>query len=186
MPRKCTVKECKKYAKWKSTNEQNSNEQNSNEQNSNEQNVQEFVIYSCNEHMHCLQGITLVRVVSNPCKICTIETPNDITEATYGPIINGKRTRHYCKRHVPNHRKRSIKKKIVKTRRCVYCYTTPSYTDDTTHDNDDNDDGTTHSDGTSTTNSTTNRTSTRTRLFCSKHRPRPKINSNDNNNNNNT
>ena len=168
MPRKCTVKECKKYAKWKSTNEQN---------------VQEFVIYSCNEHMHCLQGITLVRVVSNPCKICTIETPNDITEATYGPIINGKRTRHYCKRHVPIHRKRSIKKKIVKTRRCVYCYTTPSYTDDTTHDNDDNDDGTTHSDGTSTTNSTTNRTS---RLFCSKHRPRPKINSNDNNNNTST
>ena len=142
MPRKCTVEGCTKFAKWKEACSSV---------------LKSLSVYSCNEHVECLRGVQMIRIVNSPCKTCIIENPLCVKEASFGPIIDGKRTRLYCKLHKPIDN-RLIKKKIVKTRRCVFpkCSTTPSFTDGTN----------------------------KSRIYCKEHRPKRKeeINSSCDNN----
>ena len=108
MPRKCIIDECKKNVKWRVTCAD--------------------VIHLCNDHAY-LYAEDITKIVNNPCQTCVTEMPRRVREATFGPIVNGKRTRIYCKLHSPNHR--SIKKKIVQHQKCIVpsCPVTASFND---------------------------------------------------------
>ena len=78
MPRKCIIDECKKNVKWRVLGPD--------------------VIHLCNDHAY-LYAEDVTKIVNNPCQTCVTETPRRVREATFGPIVNGKRTRIYCKLH---------------------------------------------------------------------------------------
>ena len=85
-------------------------------------------VYVCNNDILDFHGKHLIKIVNNPCKICISEKIDRVKEATYGPLINGKLKRIYCKQHAPtNH---LIKRKFVSRRVCQYpgCFTSPSFT----------------------------------------------------------
>jgi hypothetical protein len=110
MPKLCNVEGCSKRAKWKS-----------------DRTVP--VVCLCDEHSQGLKDLSFVKIVNCPCKTCISENERDVKEASFGPIIKGKRKRWYCKTHAP--RSKSIKKKIVKERRCVFsdCFITANFMD---------------------------------------------------------
>ena len=93
MTRLCFIKECKKQSKWFSETP---------------------VWYLCSQHAELFHDFPLQKIVNNPCKTCLSEKSDCVTEATFGPLVNGKFTRMYCKKHVPSDK--NIFKKTVKKR----------------------------------------------------------------------
>ena len=110
MPKLCNIKNCSKRAKWKSENTVP-------------------IVCLCEEHSHALNTVSFVKIANCPCKTCVVENVRDVKEASFGPIIKGKRKRWYCKTHAP--KSRLIKQKVVKERLCTFsdCFVTANFTD---------------------------------------------------------
>jgi len=82
MPRYCNIKDCKKVSKWKS-----------------EGTIP--TIHLCDTHSKAIEEVTFIKIVNSPCRTCVAEKKQDIREASFGPIIKGKKKRWYCKQHIP-------------------------------------------------------------------------------------
>ena len=108
MPRYCNIKDCKKVSKWKS-----------------EGTIP--TIHLCDTHSKAMEEITFIKIVNSPCRTCVAEKKQDIREASYGPIIKGKKKRWYCKQHVPIDR--MMQKKANNPRTCIFpdCYITANF-----------------------------------------------------------
>ena len=134
MPKKCRIYECDKYAKWT---------------------IQDYypIMHVCENHKYVYSQYKIQKIVNCQCKTCIIENPNEIKEATFGPIINGRHNRTYCKAHAPNNK--LIKRKYVQDQKCIvsHCFITPSF-----HSDDD---------------------PLKRKLYCKLHKPKTKINQTD-------
>ena len=112
MPRTCNIEGCKKTAKLMSDNTKP-------------------VVYLCNlndeAHNQRRDGLTFKKLVNSPCITCVSSNQQDVKEATFGPIVQGKLKRMYCKAHSDTNA--SVVGKQIKIRQCEHagCETQPSY-----------------------------------------------------------
>ena len=113
MPRTCQIKGCKKTAKLRSNTDP----------------VKYFCKTSDDEHNDSKQGLSFTKLVNSPCQTCVSSGVEEIKEATYGPMVDGKLKRMFCKKHVTTDSSASIASKIVKVRRCEFegCLLQPSF-----------------------------------------------------------
>ena len=107
MPKTCKVVSCKRLAKWiSSTNNK---------------------LYICDlldeEHISFKSDETFIKLVNSPCTVCKVK------EATFGPVINGKVKRMYCKEHSMQKSDTVIQHKKDVKRKCEVegCIVEPSY-----------------------------------------------------------
>ena len=102
MPRTCQIKGCKKTAKLMSENITPP-------------------LYLCqlkdDEHNERRLGLTFKKLVNSPCITCVDLNEENVKEATFGPLIEGKLKRMYCKAHSNVHENITGKKSI---RRCEH------------------------------------------------------------------
>ena len=111
MPRTCHVKGCKKTAKLmcESTTPPT---------------------YLCllkdDDHDQRRVGLTFKKLVNSPCITCVSSNQENVKEATFGPVVDGKLKRKYCKEH-SDMDKNNIGKNVI--RRCEYigCEIEPTY-----------------------------------------------------------
>ena len=113
MPRTCQIEGCKKTAKLKSNSDP----------------VKYFCKTSDDDHSNGKTGLTFTKLVNSPCQTCVSLDAEDIKEATYGPMINGKLKRVFCKKHVTIDSITPIASKVAKVRQCAFegCQLQPSF-----------------------------------------------------------
>ena len=112
MPRTCNIKGCKKTAKLmcESTTPPT---------------------YLClmkdEVHNQRKEGLTFKKLVNCPCITCVNLNEQNVKEATFGPIVEGKLKRMYCKQHIDKDGNTIVGKKAI--RRCEYegCQIEPSF-----------------------------------------------------------
>ena len=114
MPRKCQIQGCEKTAKLRSNDGDP---------------IKYFCLTSNDEHNSSKTGLTFTKIVNCPCQTCVSLAVEDVKEATYGPIVNGKLKRMYCKHHISKNESAQIVPKIAIVRQCVFegCQLQPSF-----------------------------------------------------------
>ena len=114
MPRTCQIKGCKKTAKLMSENITPP-------------------LYLCqlkdDEHNERRLGLTFKKLVNSPCITCVDLNEENVKEATFGPLLEGKLKRMYCKAHSNVLENMTGKKSI---RRCEHdgCEIEPRFLND--------------------------------------------------------
>ena len=113
MPRTCQIEGCKKTAKLRSNTDP----------------VKYFCKTSDDEHNNSKQGLSFTKLVNSPCQTCVSSGVEDVKEATYGPLVDGKLKRMFCKKHVTTDSNAPIASKIAKVRQCEFegCQLQPSF-----------------------------------------------------------
>ena len=111
MPRMCQIKGCKKTAKLKCD-------------------ATTPTTYLCqvkdDAHEEKRNGLSFQKLVNSPCNTCVSMDVENIKEATFGPMVDGKLKRMYCKEHSDMHENITGKKSL---RRCEHegCETEPAF-----------------------------------------------------------
>lgn len=113
MPRFCQIEGCKKTAKLKSTTDP----------------VKYFCKTSNDDHKNSKSGLSFTKIVNSPCQTCVSLDVEDIKEATYGPMVNGKLKRLFCKKHITKDSSDPIVSRTTKARQCAFegCQLQPSF-----------------------------------------------------------
>lgn len=114
MPRTCNIKGCKKTAKLmcESTTPPT---------------------YLCllkdDAHDQRRDGLTFKKLVNSPCITCVSSNQENVKEATFGPVVEGKLKRLYCKEHGDTYGNVNIVGKQAKVRQCEHigCEIQPSF-----------------------------------------------------------